>query len=372
LQADWGQISVFLRNCWYVGAWADELAGADAKLTRRILNEPVLLWRTRQRELVAFLDQCPHRLVPLSAGTRVGDAIQCGYHGMTFGPDGRCVHIPGQEKIPDTARVTTYPVCERHGLIWIWMGQRDLVDEELIPNIPWALLENWSAAPGYTHVSADYRLLTDNLLDLSHENYIHGGTIANSAEETIAAYPVKVSVSDRQVLRAHREMSNILPPPMFAMMMGAAGRIDRWQTAIWTAPALNITDVGAYAVGGRREDAFVARILHMLTPETQASTHYFWAHCRKFRLEDSALTASITAAHHRTFDEDKEMLELQQRSLTETGASVPKVALRVDEAPLRARRLLSALIKKEEETPSRVMPKIENIFSEERALGGLN
>lgn len=355
---------MFLRNCWYVAGWSSELAAS--KVSRRILDQPVLLFRTRLQQPVAFLDRCPHRLVPLSAGSLVGDSIRCAYHGMVFGPDGWCQHIPGQDKIPDTARATTFPVCERHGLVWIWTGQSDLADPDLIPHVPWAALDDWAAAPGYTHVSADYRLLNDNLLDLSHETYIHGSTIGNEDGETIADYGPKVSVVESRVVRAHREMPNIAPPPMFAMMMQSSGRINRWQTAIWSAPGLNITDVGAQPLAGKPEDAFVSRILHLLTPETGTSTHYFWAHCRKFRVDDAQLTASITAAHHRTFGEDKEILELQQRSLVETGATVPKVALRVDDAPLRARRILSTLLKEEEGTTSWVLPKIPQLIPKEQ------
>jgi vanillate monooxygenase len=358
-------MKLFLKNCWYVGAWSSDLN--TAILARRILGTPILMYRTSDGTPVAFLDRCPHRLVPLSAGSRVGDTIRCGYHGMVFGPDGRCQHIPGQLQIPDTARVRTFPICEQHGLVWIWAGESSLADPELIPNVPWTALVDWAAATGYTYVRADYRLLTDNLLDLSHENYIHYGTIGNEAEETIAAYPVTVRLVDGRVLHACRTMPNIAPPPMFAMMMQTSERINRWQNAIWTAPSINITDVGAQPVSAGQDGAFIARILHLLTPETETSTHYFWAHCRKFRQKDQQLTASILAAHQRTFDEDKDMLELQQKSVSESGQSVPTLALRVDEAPLRARRILNSLIKEEASAPNRVLPKLQHLIADEPA-----
>jgi len=289
---------------------------------------------------------------------------------MVFAPDGRCQHIPGQDQIPDTARVVTYPVHEQYGLIWIWMGQNDLANRELIPAIPWASLDGWTASPGYTHIAADYRLLTDNLLDLSHETYIHGSTIGNSPEETIAAYPVKVSVDDGRVVSARRDMPNIAPPPMFAMLNQSSARIDRWQTAIWIAPSLNITDGGVRPARDESGETSSARVLHLLTPESDRSTHYFWAFCRNFRQQDDKLTEAITQAHRRTFDEDKHMLELQQLSLEQTGLAVPKVALRVDEAPLRARRILNQLIKHEAASPNYVLPKISRIFQTEPALHG--
>lgn len=358
---------MFLKNSWYVAAWPTEFL--DGKLlARRILDLPVLLWRTSEGEPAAFLDRCPHRLVPLSAGRRIGDTVQCGYHGMTFAADGRCVHIPGQAAIPSNATATVFPVVERYGLVWIWMGHASIADPELIPNVPWPAAPQWEAATGYTHVAADYRLLTDNLLDLSHENYIHQGTIGNREEETIADFPVMVSVVEGRVVRAHRDMPNIVPPPFFKLMTGSADRIDRWQTAIWTAPAINMTDVGARPVGGSLKETLVSRVLHLLTPETETTSHYFWSHNRNFRLHDGELTSSIVEAHRRTFDEDKEMLEFQQRELSDSGQSVPQMALLVDDAPLRARRILASLIRRENEGGTDLLPRRHSLIPDMEAL----
>lgn len=345
---------MFLKNCWYVAAWPDE-AKAQGFLHRRILGEPVLIYRTGGGDPVAMLDRCPHRLVPLSLGEREGDNMVCGYHGMRFGPDGRCNLIPGQDRIPDNAINTVYPLVERHGMLWIWMGDADLADSALIPNVPWPGLSNWASACGYTHMKADYRLLTDNLLDLSHENFIHKNTIGNEDEESIADYPVAVSVVDNRVVRAHRDMPDIYPPPFFKLVTGREDRIDRWQTAIWTVPSINMTDVGVKPSGADFTQSMATRVLHLLTPETKTSSHYFWAGCRSYRLREEELTKGMAEALARTFNEDKEMLERQQEQILEAGKAVPQVALKVDDAPLRARRLLDRMIKLEAETQNAVV-----------------
>lgn len=357
---------MFLKNSWYVAAWPHELP-RDGFMTRRILDQPLLLYRTSANEPAALLDRCPHRLVPLSAGTRNGDVVQCGYHGMRFDPQGNCIFIPGQTQIPSNASATTFPIVERHGLVWIWMGDADAADPAFIPDLPWLTLPNWTASTGYTHVACDYRLLSDNLLDLSHETYIHQATIGNEEKETIADYPVKVRV-DGNVIRAHREMPDITPPPFFRALAGNDHRIDRWQTAIWTAPAINMTDVGAKPIGGTESDTMVSRILHLLTPETERSTHYFWSHNRNFRQNDDELTKVVIDAHYRTFDEDKEMVELQQKELDDTGISVPKFALRVDDAPLRARRLLAAMIRQENDGGVIALAKGQQLIPDPDAL----
>lgn len=359
---------MFLKNCWYVAAWPEELPSGTGVIARRILDQPVLLFRNTNGRAVAFLDRCPHRLVPLSAGKRVGDAIRCGYHGMVFADTGQCIHIPGQDKIPPNAAAQVFPVVERHGLVWIWMGAAAAADADLVPYVPWPGFSHWATSAGYTHVAADYRLLTDNLLDLSHESYIHQGTIGNEDEETIAAFPVKVSVVDGQLVRAHRNMPDIAPPPFFRLMTGRDGRIDRWQTALWTAPSVNMTDVGARPTGGTSDETLVSRVLHLLTPETTATTHYFWSHNRNFRQADTELTERIVAAHYRTFDEDKDILELQQRQLSDSGLSVPQMALRVDDAPLRARRILTALIRREEQGETELLAKERGLIPDPEAL----
>ena len=357
---------MFLTNSWYVAAWPTEL-GLNGVLVRRLLDKPVMLFRAKGGDPVAFLDRCPHRLVPLSAGRRDGDVIKCGYHGMEFDRAGRCIRIPGQEAIPKNAAATTFPVAEKHGLIWIWMGDATAADPALIPHVPWPALPQWTAATGYTHIEADYRLLTDNLLDLSHENFIHQGTIGNAEEETIADFPVQVSIADGRVIRAHRDMPNITPPPFFKLLRGHDGRIDRWQTAIWTAPSINMTDVGARPVGGTEDETIVTRVLHLLTPESETSSHYFWANCRNFRLDDESLTQSMIEALYRTFGEDKVILELQQRELSASGATIPRIALRVDDAPLRARRMLASLIRQESEGEKRLLAGGQRLLANENA-----
>ena len=112
---------MFVKNAWYVAAWADELT-VDAPLGRRICDEPVVLFRDAAGNAAALADFCCHRSAPLSAGKIVAAGLECGYHGMVYGGDGVCVSIPGQVHIPAKARVRSYPLVEKDALLWIWMG----------------------------------------------------------------------------------------------------------------------------------------------------------------------------------------------------------------------------------------------------------
>lgn len=340
----------WLKNAWYVAGFKHELDDGKV-MARRFLGTPVVMMRHSDGRVAALEDLCPHRLLPLSAGSRVGDELQCGYHGMRFSITGACTLAPGQTHIPAQACVRSFPLVERHGLLWIWMGSAD-ADPGLIPDIRWNDHPQWACSRGYHHVKADFRLSIDNLMDLGHESWVHLRTIGQGEEECIPSYPVRVGIKGDGLVQAHREMPNIEPPPFFAMVLDHHGRINRWQTAVSLAPSICMTDFGVYPVGTSADDAYRSHVLHLLTPETQDTTHYFWSVARNRRLDDEELTQSICKAAAQTFDEDAVVLEMQQKQVHTYGGPVPRVALKVDEAPIRARRLLDALVKRENEDPA--------------------
>jgi len=340
---------MWLMNTWYVAGFESELS--QDFVARKLLGQSLLIYRAASGEISALEDACPHRFLPLSKGKRVGDQMQCGYHGMRFSVEGRCVEVPGQAQIPAQARLRRYPAEVRHGFIWVWMGQPPLADAALIPDLHWHTDPAWAIAPGYHHFEADYRLVNDNLLDLSHESYVHTRTIGNEEEESIANYPAQVSVEGQCLVRAHRDMHNIAPPPFFAMILQSDGPIHRWQTAVNLLPGINMTDAAVYPVNKTPAQAHINHVLHLLTPETATSTHYFWSLVRNYRTQDPALTATIQAALRATFDEDKAVVEEQQRHIASRGGVVPGVAIRLDEAAMRARRLLDLAIRQEQDQP---------------------
>jgi phenylpropionate dioxygenase-like ring-hydroxylating dioxygenase large terminal subunit len=342
---------MWMKNCWYVAGFSAELD--KGFVARRILDVPVIFWRTSDNAIAALRDRCPHRLAPLSTGKLVGDQIECGYHGLRFDASGKCTFAPGQDSVPRAAPAATFPAIEKHKLLWVWLGQRDLANESLIPDLHWMDAPGWKITTGYHHMKADYRLVNDNLLDLSHETYVHKHTVGNAA---VADSPVVTEVVSERIVRAHREMPNIEPPPFFALAQGHSGRINRWQVAIYMAPGFNMTEVGFHAVGTDRQTAsFLMRPLHLITPETEHSCHYFWAVPRNFRLEDDTLSAGLNKAASNTFDEDKALLELQQRCLIEDGSPrIPQVAVSVDVAPAQGRRILADAIAREKANPLEV------------------
>lgn len=342
-------------NCWYVAGFAKDIGGS--LVARTFLNHHIVMWRTSTGKLVAMEDRCPHRLVPLSTGRVVNDTVECGYHGLRFNAEGRCAFVPGQDTLPKGAPVKTFPIAERHALVWLWFGAADLADEALIPDLHWMDAPRWTPVTGYHHFNCDYRLINDNLLDLSHETYIHKHTIGHGS---VADSPVVSNVIGGRLVRAHREMPDIDPPPFFAAMQGHGGKINRWQVAIYMAPGINMTEAAFHAVGtDRATQSFITRPLHLITPETEHTAHYFWGLPRNFRLDDESLSQKIHEGVVHTFNEDRVLLELQDKRLqAENMPQIPQLAVKTDIAPVQGRRLLADLIQREKDDPRFVLPPV--------------
>lgn len=336
---------MFLKNVWQVAAFAAELK--EEPLARTLLGEQIVLYRTATGAPAALLDACPHRLAPLSAGKVVDGLLQCGYHGMQFDAAGGCVRVPGQDRIPAKAKVRSYPVIERHTFVWIWMGDPALAVETPVPDFFWMDDPAWAISDGYHHVAANYQLLNDNLLDLSHETFVHSHTIGN---EAVADSPLTVTQDGENVVRAHRDMLNCEPPPFYVKAAGFTGRIDRWHTTIFTPPAFHVIENGSMPAGSDKEEARrkgltrERRVLNLITPETETSSHYFWAIARCYDLADAELTEYIRREVARTFDEDKLILEAQQARVRGTHFDTFPVTLRADAGAVQARRIMARLL----------------------------
>ena len=179
----------YLREAWYCAAWADEVTRKP--LGRRILDIPVLLFRTEDGQPVAIGDRCPHRFAPLSGGELVGDVIRCPYHGLEFDVSGQCVANPhGNRSIPPRAKVAAFPVVERQHAIWIWMGSPEAADFSKLTDLELVAGHEQQFVSGHIRMTLNYLLIADNLLDLTHAPYLHGADIAPRTASREAQFAV--------------------------------------------------------------------------------------------------------------------------------------------------------------------------------------
>ncbi len=334
---------MFLRNCWYVAARADEVGRRP--LARTLLGEPVVLFRAGDGAPAALEDRCCHRHLPLSEGEVVGDRLRCGYHGLLFDRAGRCVEIPGQTAIPPGARIKRYPLVERWGWLWIWMGDPADADESAIEDFHWLDDPGWRAKGAHLHVACNYLLVVDNLLDLNHLPYVHESTLGNAA----VAERAEVKTERRGAgVRVTRWMIDVPPPPMYVDVRGFVGNIDRWQIIDFSPPCfvkldLGAAPAGAGAVRDGRAGAMTRMSLNAITPETDSSVHYFWADAHGFALDRPEVTESLFRQVRTAFDEDKAILEAQQRAFDRWG-SAPRVDVNGDAGGIEARRIVDRLV----------------------------
>jgi vanillate O-demethylase monooxygenase subunit len=336
---------MWLRNCWQVAAFSTEII-AGKLMPRRIVDEAIVFYRAKDGHVVALDDKCPHRYTPLSKGALIGDTLRCGYHGLCFNTKGKCIAIPGQDHIPSKAYVKAYPVLERYKLVWIWMGDPEKAHPELIPDVHWMDDPEWVPSEGYHRVEANYKLLNDNLLDLSHETYVHTRTIG---DEAVAESPVTMRVEENAVY-VDKDMKACNPPPFYQYLakISAKDKVDRWQRTVYQPPGYIVIDVGVQPLepvpGSVRVEG---RVIDLITPETSTTSHYFWAFARNFRLDELAVTEFLRENVRHTFDEDKDMLEAQQRNIGADTEPQFQVAVKADAGPTRARRLLASMIEAE-------------------------
>jgi vanillate O-demethylase monooxygenase subunit len=348
------------RDQWYVAAYSHEI-GREL-FSRTICGEPMLFWRTEAGaessasgttlgKVTAMSDRCVHRRFPLSeAPSRlVGDQVVCGYHGFTYGADGVCVAVPGQTRVPRTARLRSYPVVEQDSFVWVWIGDPSAADPTRIPRAPWLDSPDYTTVSGMEPLAARYGLLVDNLLDLSHETYLHGGYIGTPE---VASTPITTEVDEQAgVIDVSRHMDDAECPPFYATSTGLSGRIMRWQDIEYRPPCLYLLHSRIAPVGvlpqtrdGRivaDSDAYHVEVVYAITPETEHTTHDFWAVARDFARDDQDVSDFLAEQNRTVVLQDVAALTVLERVLASEPDGYQELSINIDTGGLAARRMLA-------------------------------
>ncbi|MGZ3411726.1 MAG: aromatic ring-hydroxylating dioxygenase subunit alpha [Xanthobacteraceae bacterium] len=336
----------FPLNAWYAVAWDHEV-GKREPLGRTVCNQRVVMWRKSDGTVAALEDACWHRLAPLSLGSLNGDDIVCRYHGLEFNCDGACTHMPSQDAINPAARVRSYPTIDRYRFVWLWPGDPARADPALVPDLHWNNDPEWAGDGKTMLAKCDYRLFVDNLMDLTHESFVHATSIGN---KHVAESPMETSHSGRFVT-SQRLMRNIDAPPFWRTQLGKPGNVDRWQIIRFEAPCTIVLDVGVAPTGtgaleGDRSKGVNGRVLNTITPETDTTCMYFWSLVRNYRIGDQSLTTQLREANAKIFIEDQIVVESQQRSISAMPGHTLRT-LNIDAGSFRARRIIDEMIESE-------------------------
>ena len=339
----------YLRNAWYVAAWSDDLVDGQL-LARTIMKEPVVLYRKADGNVAAILDRCSHRFAPLHMGKIVhGDRIQCPYHGLEFDASGACVLNPhGAKNIPSRAGVRGFPVLEKHKAIWIWMGEKPpdaskVPDFGVLDNVP----ELYTTKRDKMTIRANYELIIDNLLDLSHTCYLHDGILGNS--ETVES-DITVEQDGEDVV-VGRHASEVTAPGLFAALWPTRpDRVDKFTSMRWMPPSTMRLVTGICTPGAVPESGTGYHAIHMLTPETDSTTHYFFTAVRfNVQTADEALNREIqdkisTTRRFAFEEQDAPVIEAQQLMIDSAHDAVDPLILAIDVGPVRYKRILQKKI----------------------------
>jgi len=333
----------WLRDTWYQAGWVSEIPD-EGMLARTFLSTPLVFFRNEEGNISALLDRCPHRFAPLSAGHITNGIVTCGYHGLGFDSNGKCAHNP-HGRITRAMKVDAYRVEERHSAFWVWMGDQDKADPALIPDLSF-IDETPEVARiyGYMPTKANYQLITDNILDLSHADYLHpttlGGMMTNSESECI---------DEGESLLVSWTAINQPSAPAFYGEVPPPNTGDFWIDVRWQPPGVMTLRAIASVHGQEPEENNRTETLHNMIPETEGSTHYFFCSTRKRFLDDAEYTEMFRKPLMQAFvEEDKPMLEKQQQRIGDNNFwDLRPRLLSIDEASLLARRKLDAMIEAE-------------------------
>lgn len=337
------------RNQWYIAAFSHEVTRAP--IERWLLNEPVALYRIESGKAVALDGRCPHHYFPLGKSAVAGDNLECGYHGMTFAPDGQCVRMPTISKVPGTCNIRSYPIVERWKWLWIWPGDPALADESLIPDHAAVRLTDpaFDNEPFFHfEVPARYQLLHDNLLDLTHIEFLHGATIGTEK--------ISVTEEDRSqgdtTIRSVRMVKDIsVPPHLKDRVAHYKGNVDREFSITFHLPCLHAGYEIYRAAEGTKEAgrSFGTTLFyHAVTPATRNSLHYFFARGRDWMLGDEATTERAKELLFKVIQEDAHAVTEVERMISASDTLRPEAILASDRTLVQGRRLLEKMIMAEQ------------------------
>jgi len=337
---------MWVANAWYVAAWLHEIEPGRIH-ARTIIDQPLALYRTAAGALVTLEDRCCHRFAPLSLGRLEGDELRCMYHGLKFAPDGRCVEIPGQKLIPQSACVRRYPVEVRGSWVWVWMGDAAKADPATIP--PTLALDDpaWRLRASHLDYAAHYLLIDDNLLDLSHLSFAHEKTLGRDMPQWAELRP-RIEPLERGLRMGRWHTDH---PPRGFMKAKLGERVDVWTAYDFLFPGLFLQRTSFHPPGTAERSGHKAPqgepLFHRVdeqavTPVSQRVSRYFYAVGARASDIDAEQCERLFALTTTAFHEDKALIEAQQK-LIDLDPDRRMLPTSLDAGPTQFRKLVEAL-----------------------------
>lgn len=334
--------AAFAYDAWYPLAWSRDVGRELA--TRRVLEEDLVIYRTEEGSVAALEDACPHRLAPLSLGTLRGDAVECGYHGLTFDCSGKCVSAPGMPRPPQSAQVRSFPTAESMGMVWVWMGDPERADRAQVFHLSEYDDADYSVVEGDAlPVQANYLSLADNLCDPTHVVYVHKTTLASAGREETR---VQHERQGNKVVTWRWVIDGPLIPVFQGLKDFGGANVDRWHYYHYHAPCIAVIDFGSARTGtgapeGKREDCIQMFACHFITPIDQRSCMQHWL-VLKNSPADPVVDMRLRDNLRMAFNEDKRVLEAIQRN-EDKPREWKRINLALDGSSIKMRRIVEEM-----------------------------
>lgn len=365
-----------IRNCWYMIGTSKDFPAE--KLTGHVVaKKPIVVWRTKDGQVVAYDDRCSHKRFPLSQGRLMPDGtLECAYHGLRYDMTGKCVMIPSHPTGPISpqAVVRPFPIMEQDGLVWIWPGDPAVAEHRKPPRTPEAGLQEWETAIiGPMQVPSNYLLLIENLLDITHFYPLHDGNIGDIENSRIPIDLEEGEEDGNRYVMTIRKVTNYKQPP-YLVDWFSYDVVERHHTHCMMSPGLTRVVMRNAPPGkleqrdGERE--FPGRLdakgqergyvlLHTHTPIDE-SNHLWWvlinvpAHHMSKGDPSKSTTKRIAEMFPTVVEEDRSALEKQQKMFAYPDDGYQEVFLKPDIAIRRARAIFFDLLREEEPKIARV------------------
>lgn len=339
------QHTPLIKNCWYVAAQSNEVSRMP--MARQLLGTSVVLFRKENGEPVALQNRCAHRSFPLVNGKLEGDVLTCGYHGLKYDYAGQCIAIPMQERAPSGIFIKAYAVKEYGGFVWFWAGDKDLADDSAFPDMPWLNDNNWQVEVGFLEISSNYVHLHENLLDLSHLSFLHETSFGTPE---YARAPVEMNI-DRHDIQVWRQVECILPD-IYAKPLGWQNqKALRRSGSQFISPGVHLnTGIlrNLEIAEEKQQPQPTVKVLQLITPSSQHATHYWYAQCRNFEIDDDDMGQFMIKANGAAFAEDQFALEeIAKIQIEDTNTEYFEADIATDKAGITMRCLLKDLAEKE-------------------------
>ena len=342
----------YIRNAWYVAGLSHEFE--PGKLTgHTIAGRPIVMWRTKEGTVVAFDDRCAHKRFPLSKGRLMDDGtLECAYHGLRYDCTGKCVKVPSQPNgpIPAQAKTQPFPAIEQDGFVWVWPGDPEKSNVCKPPKTPEMVdpsreFVKSDAMPA----PANYILLIENLLDITHFYPLHDGNIGDLENSLIPVQLYEQEIDGNMHVGTVREVENYKQPAYLVDWFGY-DRIDRFHSHIMLNPGMTRVTMRVAPpgqLGTDKERGYI--LLHTHTPVDEHNLVWRWiVSCPKHHMSGGDQTMSVAKRFALSFPDvaaqDLWALEQQQRNFGYPDGGYTEVFLNTDIAVRRARKALQDLL----------------------------